>query len=406
LLESLGKKLAIVGGVTVQPKKTKVGIPDFLMKTKDGKIIGYIEAKDPLVETLISEAQTEQLQRYRGSLANVILTNFLEFYLFREGKIINEVRLANPVFLKLGKQPVPENIDKVNELLDRFFSFSTPQTYTAKTLATELAKRTRILSSLIVEELGGGSEEVAGIYKTFKEELIESLNEESFADMYAQTISYGLFSARIQAKERGFSRSVAYQYIPSTIPLLRHLFYLLTGPNLPESLEWIVDDIADVLAGADLSSIIEEFHSKVWTDDPVLHFYETFLAVYNPRERERCGVYYTPEPVVSYIVRSIHHILKSEFNKPDGLADKSVTLLDPAAGTLSFPSMAIRLTKEELESKGKGGVFPGIVKEHILPHFYAFELMVAPYAVGHLKAAIVLEDLGYRLGGNERFQST
>jgi type I restriction-modification system DNA methylase subunit len=404
LLESLAKKSGMVTGITVQPKKTKSGIPDFLLKTKAGKIVGYVEAKDPMIDSLINEAQTEQLLRYRGSLPNLILTNFLEFYLFRNGKIINEVRLANPVFLKLGKQPVPENIDKFNELVDQFFSFSVPETYTAKALATELAKRTRFLSSLILEELNEKTDIILGIYKAFKEELIESLTEESFADMYAQTISYGLFSARIQAREEEFSGSTAYKYIPSTIPLLRHLFYLLTGPNLPESLEWIRDDIADVLASAELSSIIQEFHTKVWTDDPVLHFYETFLAVYNPGERKRCGVYYTPEPVVSYIIRSIHHILKDKFGKPDGLADKSVTLLDPAAGTLSFPSMAIRLAKDELESKGKGGIFPGIVKEHILPHFYAFELMVAPYAIGHLKAAIVLEDLGYRLSANERFQ--
>jgi len=404
LVENFSKESGKAAGVTVQPKKTKAGIPDFLLKTKAGKITGYIEAKDPMIDSLINEAQTEQLQRYKESLPNLILTNFLEFYLFREGKIINEVRLANPVFLKLGKEPVPENIDKFNELLDQFFSFSVPQTYTAKSLATELAKRTRFLSSLILEELSEETEVISGIYKAFKEELIESLTEEGFADMYAQTISYGLFSARIQAKEREFSRSTAYEYIPSTIPLLRHLFYLLTGPNLPESLEWIVDDIAGILASADLSSIIKEFHTKVWTDDPVLHFYETFLAVYNPNERKRCGVYYTPEPVVSYIVHSIHHILKDKFGKADGLADKSVTLLDPAAGTLSFPSMAIRLAKRELESKGKGGIFPGRVKEHILPHFYAFELMVAPYAIGHFKAAIVLEDLGYSLGSNERFQ--
>ncbi len=404
LLEIFGRESRRAAGVTIQPKKTKAGIPDFLLKTRDGKIIGYIEAKDPMIDSLINEAQTEQLQRYRGYSPNLILTNFLEFYLFRDGKIINNVRLANPVFLKLAKQPVPENVDKFSELLDQFLSFSAPKTYTAKALATELAKRTRFLSRLILEELSEETEGISGIYKVFKEELIESLTEESFADMYAQTISYGLFSARIQAKEEKFSGATAYKFIPSTIPLLRHLFYLLTGPNLPESLEWIRDDIVDVLTSADLSSIIKEFHTKVWTDDPVLHFYETFLAVYNPNERKRCGVYYTPEPVVSYIVRSIHHVLKDKFGKPDGLADKSVTLLDPAAGTLSFPSMAIRLAKEELEAKGKGGIFPGLVKEHILPHFYAFELMVAPYAIGHFKAAIVLEDLGYSLGSNERFQ--
>jgi len=324
LLENFGKESGKVAGITVQPKKTKAGIPDFLLKTKAGKIIGYIEAKDPMIDSLTIEAQTEQLQRYRESLPNLILTNFLEFYLFRDGKIINEVRLVNPVFLKLGKRPVPENIDRFDELLDQFFSFSIPQTYTAKALATELAKRTRFLSSLILEELNEKTDIILGIYKAFKEELIESLTEESFADMYAQTISYGLSAARTQAKEGEFSGSTAYKYIPSTIPLLRHLFYLLTGPNLPESLEWVRDDIADVLASADLSSIIEEFHTKVWTDDPVLHFYETFLAIYNPRERERCGVYYTPEPVVSYIVPSIHHILKSEFDKSDGCMSPAI----------------------------------------------------------------------------------
>ena len=202
LLESLGKKLGMVGGVTVQPKRTKAGIPDFLLKTKAGKIVGYVEAKDPMIDNLINEAQSEQLQKYRSSLPNLILTNFLEFYLFRDGKIINEVRLANPVFLKLGKRPVPENIDRFDELLGQFFSFSIPQTYTAKALATELAKRTRFLSSLILEELSEETEGISGIYKAFKEELIESLTEESFADMYAQTISYGLFSARMQAKEK------------------------------------------------------------------------------------------------------------------------------------------------------------------------------------------------------------
>jgi len=134
LLENFVKESEKVAGITVQPKKTKAGIPDFLLKTKQGEIIGYIEAKEPLVDSLINEAQTEQLQRYRESLPNLILTNFLEFYLFREGKIINEVCLA---------------------------------------------KRTRFLSSLILEELGQETEGISGVYKAFKEELIESLTEES-----------------------------------------------------------------------------------------------------------------------------------------------------------------------------------------------------------------------------------
>ena len=403
-IEGLAGRASSCSRRTVQPKRTEVGIPDFRVTGTGNRIIGYIEAKDPATEDLKEVAEMEQLKRYRD-LPNLILTNFFEFWLFGDGKLIGKAKLANPFpMIELGQPPPLKESGRFAELLDQFLSFSTPQTYTAKALATELARRTRLLQSLISVELGQGSPEVAGLYEAFKEELIESLTPEGFADMYAQTITYGLFSARMRAGEQEFSRRAAYEFIPSTIPLLRRLFYFLTGPNLPESLEWIVDDITSVLANADISSILAEFHTKTWTDDPVIHFYETFLAVYNPRERERRGVYYTPPPVVSYIVRSLHHLLKEKFGKPDGLADRSVTLLDPAAGTLTFPTMAIKLAKQELEEKGKAGLFPALVRQHILKNFYAFELLVAPYAIGHLKAAIVLEDLDYHLGEGERFQ--
>ncbi|MFH1232179.1 MAG: type ISP restriction/modification enzyme, partial [Planctomycetota bacterium] len=191
-------------------------------------------------------------------------------------------------------------------------------------------------------------------------------------------------------------------FIPSTITLLRDIFYFIIGPQLPESIEWIVDDIVGVLANANLSSILKDFHTDKWTNDPVIHFYETFLEVYNPEERERLGAYYTPEPVVSYIVNSIHLILKEKFNKLSGLAESGVTLLDPAAGTLTFPAMAIRLACEEIKHKG-AGYFEPFIREHILKNFYALEISMAPYAIGHFKISVVLEDLGYKLKDNERF---
>jgi len=390
--------------ILIQPKKTEVGIPDFILKTKEGKITGYIEAKEPDKNVYsLSKTDTEQIERYNIALPNLILTNFIDFVLFRNGQKIKEVRIAQPVTLKL-KNPIPQKIDELNDLLYTFFDFSIPQITTAENLAQELAKRTKLLTHYVLEELKTNPQSsVHNFFKAFQEELIPSLDLEHFADMYSQTISYGLFSARIRAKENSFSRLNAYQYIPSTIPLLRTLFHYITGPDLPESLEWIIDDITDVLSSTDISSILKDFHTTKWTDDPVIHFYETFLEVYNPKEREKRGVYYTPAPVVSYIVRSIHELLKLEFNKKDGLADKSVTLLDPAAGTLTFPAAAIRLAKQELEDKGKAGVFTQLVKEHILKNFYAFELMVAPYAIGHFKISIALEDLGYKLGKNERF---
>ncbi|MEW6685629.1 MAG: type ISP restriction/modification enzyme [Candidatus Edwardsbacteria bacterium] len=393
-------------GITVQPKKTLVGIPDFLLRGERNKIIGYIEAKPPETRDLSEIAESDQLKRYRNSLPNVLLTNFLEFQIYRNGKLVNEIHLARPfTLLQLKHTPTAENVERFNELLEQFLSFSIPPTYTAKALATELAKRTTLLRNLISEELTHNQSEILGFFRAFKEELIESLTEEKFADMYAQTITYGLFSARMRAKDKEFSRDTAYRYIPKETSLLRHLFYSICGANLPESLEWIVDDISNVLAEANLSSIFKELHTLFgYSDDPIIPFYETFLTVYNPKERERLGVYYTPASVVSYIARSIHHLLKKKFHKSEGLADRGVTLLDPAAGTLTFPAMAIRIMKEELDKKGKAGLLPSLIREHILKDFYAFEILVAPYAIGHFKIALVLEDLGYCMGENERFQ--
>lgn len=389
--------------ILVQPKKTEIGIPDFFLKTNQGKITGYIEAKEPDKNIYqLNKSDEEQIERYK-TLPNLILTNFVDFILFRDGQKVKEVRITQPVTLKL-KKPVPQKIDELNELLTIFFDFSIPKITTPENLAKELAKRTKLLTYYVLEELKTNPQSsVHNFFKAFQEELIPSLDLAHFADMYSQTISYGLFSARMRAKENNFLRTNAYQFIPSTIPLLKTLFSYVTGSDLPECLEWIIDDITDVLASTDISSILKDFHTTKWTDDPVIHFYETFLKVYNPKEREKRGVYYTPAPVVSYIVRSIHELLKSDFDKKDGLVDKSVTLLDPAAGTLTFPATAIRLVKHELEDKGKAGIFPQLVKEHILKNFYAFELMVAPYAIGHLKISIVLDDLGYKLGKDERF---
>ncbi|MEW6408632.1 MAG: type ISP restriction/modification enzyme [Nitrospirota bacterium] len=390
--------------IIVQPKKTEAGIPDFILKSEEGKIIGYVEAKEPDKNLYnLDKNDTEQIERYKDVLPNLILTNFVDFILFRNGEKISEVRIAQPVSIRLNK-PVLQKTEEFKGLLDTFFSFSIPKTTTAEALAEELAKRTKLLRHFVFEELKDNpSSSVHQFYTAFKEELITSLTIDNFSDMYSQTISYGLFSARIRARENGFLRTTAYQYIPSTIPLLRSLFHYITGPDLPESLEWIIDDITDVLNSTDIKSILKDFHTTKWTDDPVIHFYETFLNVYNPEERKRRGVYYTPAPVVSFIVYSIHELLKKEFNKTDGLADRTVTLLDPASGTLTFPATAIRLAKTELENKNKGGIFPQLVKEHILRNFYAFDLMVAPYAIGHLKIAIVLDDLGYNLGKDERF---
>jgi predicted helicase len=389
-------------GVLVLPKKTEAGIPDFRIG-KNGEIVGYIEAKPPDANPREIE-DSEQLKRYRDSLPNLILTNFLEFRLYRYGNPIDKVDVGRQFTLQsLRFPPVPEKLDLFHELLEKFFSFSTPEIQKSSDLSVELAKRTRFLEHILQEELSKENEEVTRLFKAFQEELIDGLTKERFADLYAQTITYGLFAARMKVNN-GFKRETAWKFIPESLPLLKEIFYSMMGPHFPESLSWIVDDISQVLEKADISSILKEFKTTRWDEDPVIHFYETFLATYNPDERQRLGVYYTPLPVVSYIVRSIHGLLKDKFGKSEGLATRDVTLLDPAAGTLTFVVQAIKQVQKELEEKNKLGLITSYIEEHVLPHFHAFEILVAPYTVGHFKSSMVLEDMGYRFKHGERFQ--
>ena len=388
--------------VLVAPRKTEVGIPDFRIG-KDGEIIGYIEAKSP--DTDLGEVEdSEQLKRYRNSLPNLILTNFLEFRIYKFGHPTDKVQVGRQFTLRsLKSPPSPEKLDSFFELLENFFSFSTPEIQKSSDLSVELAKKTRFLEHILQEELLRDNEEVTRFYKAFQEELIETLTKERFADLYAQTITYGLFAARMKV-QNGFKRETAWKSIPESLPLLKEIFYSMTGPHFPESITWIVDDITQILEKADISKILVEFKTTRWEDDPVIHFYETFLATYNPKERERLGVYYTPLPVVSYIVRSIHKLLKDGFGKAEGLATSDVTLLDPAAGTLTFVVQAIKQVQKELEGKKKEGLLKSYIEEHILPHFHAFEILVAPYTVGHFKVSMVLEDMGYQFKQGKRFQ--
>lgn len=395
--------------ITTLPKKTDAGNPDF--RVWDGKqsIVGYIEAKLPTEENLLQIEHSDQLKRYLKTFPNLILTNFFEFRLYREGHLIDKVQIARPyVIHKLGTIPPVEKEQEFYNLLERFFAFSLPKTFTAKTLAVELAKRTRFLKEqVIVEELKEeeriGKGFILGFYEAFSKYLISGLTKEDFADLYSQTITYGLFAARTRT-ENGFNRKLAYDRIPRTIGILRDVFKFISLGDLPQQMEWIIDDISEVLAVTDVYKILDEYFSKHKGKDPIVHFYETFLAEYDPKTREKRGVYYTPEPVVSYIVRSLHHILKEHFNKKDGFASQSVTVLDPAAGTLTFLAEAAKLAVEEFTSKYGEGAKENFIKEHILKNFYAFELMMAPYAVGHLKMSFLLEELGYRLRAEDRFK--
>lgn len=291
--------------VTTLPKATEVGNPDFRVWDGHQHVIGYIEAKAPTVENLEPVAESEQLQRYRATFPNLILTNFFEFRLYRHGALVATARLARPfVATKLGAKPPLEQPAELQALLQQFFAFSLPRAYTAEELAVALAVRTRFLRDQVVaqelaEEQRAARGHLLGFYEAFRKHLIAGLTLDSFADLYAQTLTYGLFAARVRAGAE-FSRRTAFASIPPTIGILRDLFQFVSLGDLPPQLEWVVDDLAEVLAVADVKGILHQFFHEGKGADPIVHFYETFLAQYDPEERERVYInqsqYFVPVP--------------------------------------------------------------------------------------------------------------
>jgi len=393
--------------VTPQPKRSEVGVPDFIIRGSDNTLIGYLEAKDIPEENLQKIARTDQLKKYIEALDNLILTNYLEFWLFREGKVVKKIKLLSRDNFDSQSRFDIKEIDEIEEFFESFFSYEIKTVYTPRQLALQLARRTKLLRNTILEQVEREIPEEEGhlysFLKAFRETLINDLSPEDFSDMYAQTISYGFFLARINANGQ-FSRNLAFTYIPKSIPLLNEVFQFVASNDLPEEPTFIVEDLTNLLINADISNILREIYHRTGSEDPIIHFYETFLAKYNPKIRKRRGVYYTPEPVVSFIVRSVNILLKEKFGKRLGLADREVKILDPACGTGTFLAMVIQQIYEEVVNSGRGGLLFDFVREHILKDVYGFELMMAPYAMAHLNLSLALAELGYELQGNDRLK--
>ena len=394
----------VESGVTAtnEPKRVECGAPDFVV-SRGQTTVGYVEAKD--VGTSLDEAsKTDQLKRYRESLGNLVLTNYIEFRWFVDGAERGSARLGGVtaagkvVFDKTGAEAVLG-------LLEGFYALRVPSVGTPKELAERMARLARMTRDLIVEAFGreqeGGT--LHGQLAAFRETLIPDLSTGQFADMYAQTIAYGLFAARAMGSGGGtFTRQSAAYLLPKTNPFLRSLFNHIAGPELDDRIAWVVDDLAQLLAEADMAAVLQDFGKRTKKGDPVVHFYETFLKEYDPKTREMRGVYYTPEPVVSYIVRSVDYLLREGFGRPLGLADPNTLILDPAAGTGTFLYTAIKLINDTLTAQGQAGGWNDYVARHLLPRLFGFELLMAPYAIAHLKLGLVLQELGYRFGSDQR----
>jgi len=421
LLQSLAAKIT----ATNEPKRVECGAPDFALTEKraHGHVtIGHLEAKD-VGKSLDEAEKSEQMKRYLRALPNLILTDYLEFRWYVDGH-----RRADPARLaradKGGKLvPEKDGAEALTSLLTAFLAQEAQTINEPKALALRMARLTHFIRDMIVKafEAKAASATLRDLHGAFEKALIPDLPIPQFADMFAQTLAYGLFAARCNhhGPIGSFKRLGAAAEIPKTNPFLRQLFETITGTALDEEpFVGFVDDLAQLLADTDIGEVLADFGKRTARQDPVVHFYETFLAAYDPKLRESRGVYYTPEPVVSYLVRSVDYLLKTRFGCANGLADTStveyergdvgaihesplrkatsprVLILDPACGTGAFLYAVVDLIRSEFMRQGNAGMWSGYVRNHLLPRIFGFELLMAPYAVAHFK-------LGMQLAGND-----
>lgn len=384
-----------------EPLGVAIGQPDFVIQ-QGGVPVGYVECKD-IGADLIAAENSEQLERYRKGLHNLILTDYLTFRWYVEGEVRSEVRLANRQ-ANGGIQVVQGGFQDVELLLQNFLSQDVPSVGMAQELAKRMAVKTRLLRDTVIGLLDSEAREgrVFPLLRKYREQLVSDLGWYQFADMYAQTATYGLFAAwqRHPIGTGQFTRQSAV--FTQMTPFLQETLGEVAGPRTQEELSWVIDDIARLLDKTDRESVMKGFGRGSGRDDPIIHFYEDFLRAYDSDMREMRGVYYTPLPVVSYIVRSIDGLLRNHFGIADGLADKQkigddpyhrVTILDPAAGTGTFLRAVVGNIHETLIDKGLGGIWPQYVKEDLLPRLHGFEVLMAPYTISHLSLAIALNGI-------------
>ncbi len=397
----------------IEEKGNKVGIPDFTVKKRD-LLLGYVEAKDIGLD-LNKIEKTEQLQRYLESHIgkNLILTNYLEFRWYVNGNI----RLTSQIATQNDDQLIIQDSSNTNELINNFLNYQGEIINNPDELAQELARLTKTICYTINTALDNetNTSELHQLKQGFKEVLLPDLDNSNFADMYAQTLSYGLFTARVSHAQNpqsfNFEKRTIALYIPETNPFLKRLFDTVFNTNTLDKISWVIDDLVELLAKVDMNNILENFGKNTQKEDAIIHFYETFLAAYNSNLRKSRGVYYTPQPVVSFMVKSIDFILKNKFNLPLGLADNTnnkntqkprVQILDPATGTGTFLYEVINQIYSNLETIGLTSDWNDYVKNNLLQRLFGFELLIAPYAIAHLKLGLQLQNLGYQFSTQQR----
>ncbi|MDX8390409.1 MAG: N-6 DNA methylase, partial [Mariprofundaceae bacterium] len=434
-LEALIRELVIDVEITNEPANvTDCGNPDYVI-TKSNIPIGFIEAKD-IGKDLKNKTYKPQFDRYRKALDNLIITDYLWFQFFQDGEMVHEIRIAD---IQDGKiQPLTEHFEEFANLIRDFCTYIGNTIKSPKKLAGMMAGKARLLQVILEKAITSDEQShdntaLQQQYATFKDILIHDLEPSGFADIYAQTLAYGMFAARLHDDTLAtFSRQEAAERIPKSNPFLRKLFNHVAGADIDERIKTTVDNLADVFRATDVRELLKNFGKSTQTTDPIIHFYETFLAQYDPKLRKARGVWYTPEPVVSFIVRGVDEILKTEFGLKDGLADTSKTtvevevqgtaiskgknkgktitqtkevhrvqVLDPATGTGTFLAEVVKFIYNG-KFKAMQGAWSGYVDEHLIPRLNGFELLMASYAMAHLKLDLLLRETGFKATKEQR----
>ncbi len=435
-LENLIRELVHGVAITNEPSKvTDCGNPDYVI-TKRLIPIGFIEAKD-IGKDLNSKQYKEQFSRYKKALDNLIITDYLWFQFFQNGELVHEIRIGEIEGSTI--ESVAKNFDEFENLIKNFCTFVGQTIKSSKKLAGMMAAKARLLQVILDKAVSSDEETQENStlkeqYESFKKILIHDLKPKEFADIYAQTLAYGMFAARLHDTSLDdFSRQEAAELIPKTNPFLRKLFQYVAGYDIDERIRTTVDNLAEVFRATNVEALLKNLGKSIKTHDPIIHFYETFLTEYDPRLRKARGVWYTPEPVVNFIVRAVDDLLKSEFGLKEGLADTSKTMikvkaqgtvvtkgrnkgkaifvdkevhkvqiLDPAAGTGTFLSEVIKYIYSN-KFEAMQGAWSAYVEEHLIPRLNGFEILMASYSMAHLKLDMLLSETGYKPKKEQRF---
>ena len=418
--------------VTNEPARVSCGAPDYVLTRKDIPV-GYIEAKDIGVD-LADKKLKEQFDRYKSGLSNLIFTDYMDFHFYKDGEFVTKIAIASSPDPSKGGEivPIPENFEQFTNLIKNFAQTVSQTIKSPTKLAQMMAGKAKLMADVIEKSLThddqeGKRSQIKSQMLSFQLMLIHDIDNKAFADIYAQTIAYGMFAARYHDPTLPtFSRMEAAELIPKSNPFLRKLFQDIAGFDLDSRLTWIVDELVNIFLASDVATIMKNFGKSTKQEDPVVHFYETFLGEYNPALRKARGVWYTPQPVVNFIVRAVDDILKTEFNLPQGLADTSkirikenvqtnkglkplgerevhkVQILDPATGTGTFLAEVVKHIHKKFE--GQQGIWSQYVTKDLIPRLNGFELLMASYAMAHLKMDMLLTETGYKPTDNQRFR--